>query len=97
MIAPLDLYIGRKKTGIGIRPDAVWPKMWRIHQGDRVSDMVNISRAKDAAISWALAGRGGLKQGEVVSWRMGEACPEAGSSASEQAACLLTTPNGDTP
>jgi hypothetical protein len=77
-----DLHIGRKRTDVSIHPDPVWPQMWRVHQvqGDRVSDMVNLSRAKDAGIGWALAGRGGLKKGERVSWHMGVARPEAPQS-----------------
>src|SRR6516225_9007477 len=48
-----DLDIGRRKTGVSIHRDPAWPAMWRVHQGEHVSDMVNISRAKDAAIGWA--------------------------------------------
>jgi len=48
-----DLYIGRKATGVNVRPDKTWRGMWRIHQGENVSDMVNKARAKEAAISWA--------------------------------------------
>jgi hypothetical protein len=40
----LDLLIGRRRTGISVRPDPVHPSMWRIHQGDHVSDMVNLAR-----------------------------------------------------
>ena len=37
-------------------PDADWPGMWRARLSDgRVSDMANLTRAKDAAISLALA------------------------------------------
>jgi hypothetical protein len=79
-----DLYIGRKKTGVSIQPDSVWPKMWRIHQGDRVSDMVNLARAKDAAIGWARPR--GLGSEEVAHWRLRETRQEAGSSAFEQEA-----------
>ena len=37
-----------------VAPDAKWPGMWRIHANGRISDMVNLSRAKDSAMSWAL-------------------------------------------
>jgi hypothetical protein len=37
-----------------IEPDA-WPGMWRVRFGGRLSDMANISRAKDAAISLVLS------------------------------------------
>ena len=29
-------------------PDERWPDMWRIRIGDRITDMVNLTRAKDA-------------------------------------------------
>src|SRR4029077_5139879 len=33
-----------------IEPDAVWPSMWRVRTPDgRLTEMVNISRARDAA------------------------------------------------
>ena len=48
----MDLYVGRKRSGISVEPDPFWAGMWRIHQNDNVSDMVNLDRAKDAAITW---------------------------------------------
>jgi hypothetical protein len=39
-----------------IVPDANWPGMWRVRSGRRLSDMANLSRAKDAAISIVLRG-----------------------------------------
>jgi hypothetical protein len=84
--AEFALYVGRKKTGVSIKPDAVWPKMWRVHQGERVSDMVNLARAKDAAISWALAGRDGGFGDKVPHWRPTETRSEADPIAFEQAA-----------
>ena len=67
-----NLTAGRKSTGISVEPDPIWPQMWRIHQGTRVSDMVNLTRAKDAAISWAIdqarGGRGGLGPEVVIHW-----------------------------
>jgi hypothetical protein len=41
-------------TRIAVRPDPIWPGMFRVHHGARITDMVNISRARDAA--QALAG-----------------------------------------
>jgi hypothetical protein len=38
-----------KNTGISVRQDTVYPEMWRVHHRDYISDMVNLSRAKDAA------------------------------------------------
>ena len=61
------LKIGNKLTGIVVRPDVRWHGMWRIHSPDgRVSDMVNLSRAKDAAITWARPR--GLGGNEIARW-----------------------------
>ena len=38
-----------------IEPDSKWLGMWRVRCGGSISDMVNLSRAKDAAISIALS------------------------------------------
>jgi hypothetical protein len=37
-----------------IEEDANWPGMWRVRFGGKLSDMVNLSRAKDAAVSMVL-------------------------------------------
>jgi len=48
-----ELYDGTRKTGLTVREDAFWPGMWRIHTPDGKSgDMVNTSRATDAALLW---------------------------------------------
>jgi hypothetical protein len=39
-----------------VEPDANWPGMWRVRFRGMLSDMVNLSRAKDAAISIVLRG-----------------------------------------
>jgi hypothetical protein len=54
MTTQIELHIGERPTGVIVRPDSRWPGMWRIVHGDRVSDMVNLTRAKDAAIAWAM-------------------------------------------
>jgi hypothetical protein len=49
------LHFGRsQKAMLKIVPDKVWPGMWRILHRDCLSDMVNLSRAKDAGFSIAL-------------------------------------------
>jgi hypothetical protein len=68
----LQLYLGRKSTGIAVRPDPRWPGMWRVHRNDWVSDMVNLTRAKDAAR--AMAHAGGT---EVLNWRYRQRATEA--------------------
>ena len=37
-----------------LEPDARWRGMWRVRFGGELSDMVNLSRAKDAAASMVL-------------------------------------------
>jgi hypothetical protein len=38
-----------------VEPDAKWPKMYRVRLPDgQLSDMINLSRAKDAAMSLAM-------------------------------------------
>jgi hypothetical protein len=81
MPTDLELHIGRRKTSVSVRPDLAWPGMWRVHHGDRVSDMVSLTRAKDAALSRAHRG-----PGEVAIWRYRQAPPEARSSAFEREA-----------
>jgi hypothetical protein len=48
----------RFKTGrvlAVVVPDDKWPNMYRVRIGGDISDMANLSRAKDAAINLALA------------------------------------------
>lgn len=70
-----DMMIGTKKTGYRIVSDAVFPKMWRVADrsgqlpegsAPRLSDMVNLPRAKAAALSFARPE--GLGSAEKVRW-----------------------------
>ena len=61
-----ELIIGKQETGLEVRPDPKWPDMWRIHFKGEVSGMVNLPRAKDAAIGWARPK--GLGGSEVATW-----------------------------
>jgi hypothetical protein len=48
-----QLFLGRKLLAT-IVPDNDWPGLWRVHLPDgHVSDMVNLTRAKDAAVCLA--------------------------------------------
>jgi len=62
----LRLNIGNRATGIAVHPDPQWPGMWRVHHRgpghhddhrgahghhDYASDILSLTRAKDAAIS----------------------------------------------
>jgi len=71
MTAPPEwrLYCDNRFTGIVVRPDEKYPSMFRIHAPDRPpSDMVNLTRAKDAALSWArpLTGQNAVRH----SWKV---------------------------
>jgi hypothetical protein len=49
------LHLGKGRALVSIEPDVQWPAMWRARYPDgRVTDMVNRTRAKDAARSIAL-------------------------------------------
>jgi hypothetical protein len=61
------LYLGTKFTGITVRPDAKYPSMYRVHWADRPpSDMVNLARARDAAMRWV--GREGGETAKRLKW-----------------------------
>jgi hypothetical protein len=62
----LRLYIGKRFTGITVVHDDGWPGMWRVRNRDHLSDMVNLARAKDAALCWARPR--GLGGGKMVRW-----------------------------
>jgi hypothetical protein len=72
----LRLRIGSRSTGVTVRTDSRYPTMWRVHSADgRMSDIVNLTRAKDAAI--ALARPRGLGRCEVAYWDSRETAPAA--------------------
>jgi hypothetical protein len=52
----LQLRLGSKHGRVmaTIEPDAKWPGMWRVRHRGELSDMVNLSRAKDSAASMVL-------------------------------------------
>ena len=51
----LRLLSNRSLVLATIEPDQIWPGMWRVRLPDGyLTDMVNLSRAKDAAASLAL-------------------------------------------
>jgi hypothetical protein len=51
----LTLRLGTGRVLATVEPDAKWPRMYRVHHDDKVSDIVNLTRAKDAAKSIALS------------------------------------------
>jgi|SRR5215467_9677937 len=61
------LFIGASFTGLTVRQDEHHPRLWRIHpRNGKPSDMVNLARAKDAAIAWARPK--GLGGSEIAHW-----------------------------
>jgi hypothetical protein len=51
----LRLYSGRGRVLATVEPDKEWKGMWRVRMPDgHLTDMVNLTRAKDAAVSLAL-------------------------------------------
>jgi hypothetical protein len=51
----LRLYSIRRRVLAAVEPDRDWPGMWRVRMPDgHLTDMVNLSRVKDAAASLAL-------------------------------------------
>jgi hypothetical protein len=69
------LYLGTKATGIVVAPDEKYPSMYHVHWPDRSpSDIVNLSRAKEAAMRWA--GRAGSGDGLRLKWKRSESHAE---------------------
>jgi len=51
----LALYYGKSEEPLlHVEPDAIRPGMFRVRSGSEISDMVNLTRAKDAALAVAL-------------------------------------------
>src|SRR5262245_52127346 len=67
-----SLYYGRRRTPLArVVPDEKYPTMWRIHwPSGEVSDMVNLTRAKDAATAIALRGMPGNER-RLFNWKAG--------------------------
>jgi len=68
------LYLGSRSTGIVIAPDERYPSMYRIHWPDREpSDIVNLTRAKDAAMRYVARQQGDRAQGTLdFKWKAAE-------------------------
>jgi hypothetical protein len=50
------LYRYRRVVG-SVLPDAKWPGMWRVQLPGGLSEMVNLARARDAALDWSATPR----------------------------------------
>jgi hypothetical protein len=78
----MTLHYGKRQTALAeIVADEAYPAMYRVRwpNGD-ISDMVNLSRAKDAAIVLARHYHPELakREGDRFRWKVGETPPEAG-------------------
>jgi hypothetical protein len=74
-----------------VKPDPEWPNLWRVHMPDgHVTDMVNLSRAKDAAGTLALAvlNRPEMERQNNAAWGGQECAKEPGA--------IYPTPNDQT-
>ena len=62
----LDLCRGRRVVA-SVERDPVWPELYRVHMRGYVSDMVNLPRAKEAAVYLSLANLNGPNSRELLS------------------------------
>jgi ParB-like chromosome segregation protein Spo0J len=62
----LTLFRGRRVLAT-VEPDPVWPELYRVYMGDYVSDMLNLPRAKEAAVCLSLANLNGPNSRELLS------------------------------
>jgi hypothetical protein len=53
---------GKRRMPIEVLPDNKWPGMYRVHYQGNVSDMVNLTRAKDAAVAMVAASLNALQK-----------------------------------
>jgi hypothetical protein len=87
------LKIGRKRTGLIVRQDDEYPKLYRIYYRGEISDLMNLSRAKDAARSWVLPymrpSGGGLPRGHVDHWNRAQSAQNAADALAGPAGYLV--------
>jgi hypothetical protein len=53
---------GKRAMPIDVLPDDQWPGMYRVHYQGKISDMVNLTRAKDAAAAMVSASLNALQK-----------------------------------
>ena len=91
----LALHYGTSKTPLAwVIPDAKYPSMWRIKWPDgHLSDMVNLSRAKDAAV--AIAERGPpARYRRMFNWKQdySKTAAQAGAGAFSEPGAVQVPP-----
>ena len=58
----VELMQGKRPMPIEVLPDDQWPEMYRVHYQGKISDMVNLTRAKDAAVAMVSASLNALQK-----------------------------------
>ena len=53
---------GKRPMPIEVLPEDQWPGMCRVHYQGKISDMVNLTRAKDAAVAMVAASLNALQK-----------------------------------
>jgi hypothetical protein len=53
---------GKRHMPIEVLPDDQWPGLYRVYYQGKVSDMVNLTRAKDAAVAMVAASFNALQK-----------------------------------
>jgi hypothetical protein len=53
---------GKRPMLIEVLPDDQWPGVYRVHYQGKISDMVNLTRAKDAAVAMVAASLNALQK-----------------------------------
>jgi hypothetical protein len=53
---------GKRAMPIDVLPDDQWPGMYRVHYQGKISDMVSLTRAKDAAAAMVSASLNALQK-----------------------------------
>jgi hypothetical protein len=79
-----NLCVGRSSL-VSIEQDETWPTMWRVRHGDQLSDIVNKTRARDAArcLALSLLQEGGAQVSEGL----------AASPVEQNSEALITLPD----
>ena len=89
-----QLYCGSRLL-LRVVPDDRWANMWRVQWPDgRLSDMVNLSRAKDAAVAYAQ--RAGHHDARRYKWRMDQSPTKAPPMRQKLPAIVHSAPIGRT-
>jgi hypothetical protein len=58
---------GKRRMPIEVLPDDQWPGMYRANYQGKISDMVNLTRAKDAAVAMVAASLNALQKARPFS------------------------------